>query len=131
MREAFYERPSRGRELRKMALESGRMLCLTHCYTGYPMVRQARALVREGAIGSVRLIEAELSAGDPGVVAEPKDSSQRHWRFRKSSMGPGKTLGKLRCSGQRPGFVVSDLWRERFANKVSGATGRALVETDW
>jgi predicted dehydrogenase len=83
------------RELQKLARESGRMLCLTHCYTGYPMVRQAKALIREGAIGRVRLIEAELSVGDPGVVAEPKDRSQRHWRFRKSSMGEGAILGEV------------------------------------
>jgi predicted dehydrogenase len=59
------------------------------------MVRQARALIKEGAIGRVRLIEAELSVGDPGVVAEPKDPSKRHWRFRKSSMGEGAILGEV------------------------------------
>jgi hypothetical protein len=70
------------------------------------MVRQARALIREGAIGRVRLIEAELSVGDPGVVAEPKDPSQRHWRFRKSSMGEGAILGEVGTSIQYGMFCV-------------------------
>ena len=44
---------------------SGKLFCLTHCYTGYPMVREARALVKAGAIGKVRLIDAEFSIGAP------------------------------------------------------------------
>lgn len=107
------------RELRKMAIESGRMLCLTHCYTGYPMVRQARALVREGAIGRVRLIEAELSAGDPGVVAEPKDSSERHWRFRKSSMGEGAILGEVGSHPFNIACFVSGLKAIRLCARMS------------
>jgi predicted dehydrogenase len=107
------------RELRKMALESGRMLCLTHCYTGYPMVRQARALVREGAIGRVRLIEAELCAGDPGVVAEPKDSSERHWRFRKSSMGEGAILGEVGSHPFNIACFVSGLKAIRLCARLS------------
>jgi predicted dehydrogenase len=82
-------------ELRSLVQESGCLLCLTHCYTGYPMVRQARALIRDGAIGVVRLVEAELSAGDPGVVTEPADPKKRHWRFRKSSMGESAILGEV------------------------------------
>jgi predicted dehydrogenase len=82
-------------ELRSIVLKSGGLLCLTHCYTGYPMVRQAKALISDGAIGAVRLIEAELSAGDRGVITEPADPNKRHWRFRKSSMGESAILGEV------------------------------------
>jgi predicted dehydrogenase len=71
------------------------LFCLTHCYTGYPMVRQARAMVRAGDLGRIRLIEAELAAGDPGVSVEPDDPSQRHWRFRAASMGKSAILGEV------------------------------------
>jgi predicted dehydrogenase len=107
------------RELQKLARESGRMLCLTHCYTGYPMVRQAKALIREGAIGRVRLIEAELSVGDPGVVAEPKDRSQRHWRFRKSSMGVGAILGEVGSHPFNIACFVSGLRAIRLSARMS------------
>ena len=106
-------------ELRKLASESGRLLCLTHCYTGYPMVRQAKALIREGAIGRVRLIEAELSAGDPGVVAEPKDPSGRHWRFRKSSMGQGAILGEVGSHPFNMASFVSGLKVVRLSARMS------------
>lgn len=81
--------------LRALIVKHDRLFCLTHCYTGYPMVREARAMVASGAIGRIRLIEAELAAGDPGVSVEPEDLGKRHWRFRASSMGKGAILGEV------------------------------------
>jgi predicted dehydrogenase len=82
-------------ELRDLIMKHKRLFCLTHCYTGYPMVRQARAMVASGALGRIRLIEGELCAGDPGVSIEPDDPAKRHWRFRASSMGKGAILGEV------------------------------------
>lgn len=73
--------------LHDLVTRHDRLFCFTHCYTGYPMVRQARAMVAAGELGKIRLIEGELCAGDPGVSVEPEDPAKRHWRFRSSSMG--------------------------------------------
>lgn len=81
--------------LRELVRKHERLFCLTHCYTGYPMVRQARAMVAAGALGRIRLIEGELCAGDPGVSTEPADPAKRHWRFRAASMGKGAILGEV------------------------------------
>ena len=81
--------------LARTVAATGRLFCLTHCYTGYPMVREARAAVLAGLIGRVRLIESELSAGDPGVAREVADPAKRHWRFRRESMGPAALLGEV------------------------------------
>jgi len=81
--------------LRDLVTQHGRLFCLTHCYTGYPMVRQARAMVADGLLGKIRLIEGELCAGDPGVSVEPEDPSKRHWRFKAASMGKGAILGEV------------------------------------
>jgi predicted dehydrogenase len=70
------------------------LFCLTHCYSGYPMVRQARSMVEAGAIGKVRLIEAEFSIGTPGVALEPDDPGKRHWRFRVDQEGKSGLLGE-------------------------------------
>lgn len=72
-----------------------RLFCLTHCYTGYPMVREARSMVRSGTLGRIRILEAELAAGDPGVSVEPEDPSKRHWRFRDEIMGKAAILGEV------------------------------------
>jgi predicted dehydrogenase len=82
-------------QLHHLIAKHDRLFCLTHCYTGYPMVRQARAMVASGALGRIRLIEGELCAGDPGVSVEPEDPAKRHWRFRASSMGKGAILGEV------------------------------------
>ncbi len=81
--------------LRDLVARHGRLFCLTHCYTGYPMVREARAMVAGGLLGKIRLIEGELCAGDPGVSVEPEDPSKRHWRFRAASMGKAAILGEV------------------------------------
>ncbi len=82
------------RELAALVARTGRLFCLTHCYTGYPMVRQARAMIEAGAIGRVRLIEAEFSVGAPALVVEPDDPAKRHWRFRPEQSGKSGLLGE-------------------------------------
>lgn len=81
--------------LHRDAAQSESVLAIAHCYTGYPMVREARQLVASGAIGSLRMIDAEHAAGGPDMVREPEDPSTRHWRFRQSSMGKHSVLGEV------------------------------------
>jgi predicted dehydrogenase len=50
-------------ELARKVRATGVEFCLTHCYTGYPMVRQARAMVQSGAIGSIRQIHLQYVQG--------------------------------------------------------------------
>lgn len=82
------------RSLAATVESTGRLFCLTHCYTGYPMVRQAKALIAEGAIGKVRLIDGEFSIGTAGVAIEPDNPALRHWRFRPEQEGKAGILGE-------------------------------------
>ena len=86
---------AQARAMADLVAQRDRLFCLTHCYTGYPMVREARAMVRGGALGEIRLIESQLAAGDPGVATEPDDPTKRHWRFREKTMGKGAILGEV------------------------------------
>lgn len=83
------------RQLTEQVQASERRFLLTHCYTGYPMVRQAREMARSGELGAIRLIEAEFASGDPGVAREVADPAARHWRFRADSMGRAAILGEV------------------------------------
>ena len=74
---------------------SGRVFVLTHCYSAFPMVRHARDLVASGALGRLRMVEAEFAGGAPGVNLEPDDPADRHWRFRARSMGREAILGEV------------------------------------
>lgn len=83
------------KSLSETARSSGALFAVTHCYTGYPMVREARELVRSGALGAVRMVEGEFAAGDPGVLREPEDTSERHWHLKPSAMGKAVVLGEV------------------------------------
>src|SRR5436189_1297384 len=50
-------------QLKKNAEETGRILCLTHTYSGYPMVKQAKAMLTGGAFGKIRKIWVEYPQG--------------------------------------------------------------------
>lgn len=51
--------------LHKKVQESGLVFCLTHNYTGYPMVRQAKAMVEDGQLGTIRLVQVEFKVAKP------------------------------------------------------------------
>jgi len=57
--------------LHKKVQETGLIFCLTHNYTGYPMVRQAKAMVQEGELGTIRLIQVEYVQGGKADESKP------------------------------------------------------------
>ena len=100
------------RALAAVVKQTGRLFCLTHCYTGYPMVRQARAMVANGAIGKVRLIDGEFSIGTAGVALEPDDPAKRHWRFRPEQEGKAGLLGEAGSHTYHMVSYVTGLYAE-------------------
>ena len=93
--------------LERAVAVSGRDFLLTHCYTGYPLVRQARAMVRDGAIGQVRLVEADFLNG--GFLTEEPDPKRKHWRFRPEVMGKASMLGEIASHAVNMAAYVSGL----------------------
>jgi predicted dehydrogenase len=66
--------------LAKLVDSSGKVFALTHNYTGYPMIRQARAMVADGLIGDVRVIQAEYVQGWLAGDLEATGQKQAAWR---------------------------------------------------
>jgi predicted dehydrogenase len=65
-------------QLHQRVLDTGLVFCLTHNYTGYPMTRQARAMVADGQLGTIRLVQVEYVQGGrakpgPGRAAWKED----------------------------------------------------------
>src|SRR5690606_6687951 len=79
--------------LKKKVDETGLLLCLTHTYSGYPMVKQAKAMIREGKLGKVRKIFVEYPQGWLSKLSEREGNVQAAWRT-----DPGKS-GKSGCMG--------------------------------
>ena len=65
--------------LHQKVVESGLIYCLTHNYTGYPMVRQAKAMVEDGQLGTIRLVQVEYVQGGKAVENDPDPADGLPW----------------------------------------------------
>ena len=74
---------------------SGRLFVLTHNYTGYPMIRQARDLVASGALGEIRLIQVEYAQDWLSEPVERAGSKQAEWRTDPARSGAGGAIGDI------------------------------------
>lgn len=69
-----------GEEIVKIASKSGKLCTVNYCYSAYPMVRQARAMVQNGELGKIRLIVTNFSHGHHGN-AEDANNPRVRWRY--------------------------------------------------
>ena len=71
------------------------IFALTHNYTGYPMVRHARSLIKEGDLGSLRVIQAEYPQDWLTTKAEDTGLKQAEWRTDPKKSGVGGCIGDI------------------------------------
>lgn len=83
------------RTLTSAAEKAGIVFCLTHNYTGYPMVRQARALVEAGELGEIRLVQVEYVQGGKAEALEKRADAPRSWKFDPDRRGPSAVMGDI------------------------------------
>ena len=69
-----------GEEIVKVAEKTGKICAVNYCYSAYPMVRQARAMVRNAEIGKVRLVVTNFSHGHHGDATDA-DNPRVRWRY--------------------------------------------------
>ena len=81
--------------LQKVIAGSGKKFCLTHTYTGYPMVKEARQLVQSGKIGKVRKIYVQYPQGWLSSFLEGADNKQASWRTDPSKSGIAGAMGDI------------------------------------
>ena len=74
---------------------SGLIFCFTHNYSGYPMVRQARAMIADGALGEIRQVHVEYSQGQLSTYVEPDAPERLRWRLDPVRGGPSAVLGDI------------------------------------
>jgi len=83
------------KELKKKVEETGLILCLTHTYSGYPMVKQARAMVQEGVLGNLRKIIVEYPQGWLSKLSEREGNAQASWRTDPKKSGKAGAMGDI------------------------------------
>jgi predicted dehydrogenase len=83
------------KKLAKSAESSGALFALTHNYTGYPMVRQARDMVRSGSLGKLRVIQVEYAQDWLSTKLEDTGQKQAGWRTDPERSGAGGSIGDI------------------------------------
>jgi len=83
------------KELKTLVAATGLTLCLTHTYSGYPMVKQARAMVSEGALGKIRKIWVEYPQGWLSKLSEREGNQQAAWRTDPKRSGKSGCMGDI------------------------------------
>jgi predicted dehydrogenase len=83
------------RKLAALAEKSGRLFVLTHNYTGYPMVRQAREMVANGQLGEIRVVQVEYAQDWLTEKIEDTGHKQAAWRTDPKQSGAGGATGGI------------------------------------
>jgi predicted dehydrogenase len=83
------------KELVAAAKKSGKVFALTHNYTGYPMIRQARAMIAAGELGEIRVVQAEYAQDWLTEPLEKTGQKQAAWRTDPKRSGAGGALGDI------------------------------------
>ncbi|MBN8996468.1 MAG: Gfo/Idh/MocA family oxidoreductase [Rhizobiales bacterium] len=82
------------RDLVKLTRKSGKIFALTHNYTGYPMIRQMRAMIAAGDLGDIRIVQAEYAQDWLTNPIEQEGQKQASWRTDPKRSGAG-ALGDI------------------------------------
>lgn len=75
-----------GEDLLRLSRSTGRLCAVNYCYSAYPMVRQARAMVRAGELGRIRLVVTNFSHGHHGDATDAENPRVR-WRYDPAQAG--------------------------------------------
>jgi predicted dehydrogenase len=83
------------KQLKAKVEATGLTLCLTHTYSGYPMVKQAKAMVAEGALGKIRKVWVEYPQGWLSKLSEREGNAQAAWRTDPKKSGKSGSMGDI------------------------------------
>jgi predicted dehydrogenase len=83
------------KQLKAKVEATGLTLCLTHTYSGYPMVKQAKAMVAEGALGKIRKVWVEYPQGWLSKLSEREGNAQAAWRTDPTKSGKSGCMGDI------------------------------------
>jgi predicted dehydrogenase len=83
------------KELKTIVEKSGKYFCLTHTYSGYPMIKEARQQVKNGKLGKVRKVFVTYPQGWLNDFIEGSDQKQASWRTDPSKSGIAGCMGDI------------------------------------
>ena len=117
------------KQLRDKVKESGRLLLLTHTYTGYPMVKEARERVRRGDLGKIRLVYVEYPQGwlynDCSATTK-----QAAWRVDPKRSGKAGCMGDIGTHAFNLAEYITGLRTETLCGELHTFVPDRLLDDD-
>lgn len=110
-----------------LAERQGLLFMVTHTYSGYPLVRHARELVRNGALGDIRVVQVEYAQDWLSEPLELTGQKQAEWRADPQRAGPAGALGDIGTHAFHLAGFVSGLEVDQLAAELTTfVPGRVL-----
>ncbi|MDE5444246.1 Gfo/Idh/MocA family oxidoreductase [Bradyrhizobium sp. CSA207] len=117
-------------ELVELVRKTGKIFVVTHNYTGYPMVRQARAMVANGDLGEIRLVQAEYLQDWLTEPLEASGHKQAAWRTDPTRSGAGGCIGDIGTHAYNLACFVTGLELEELLAQLSTFVGGRRLDDD-
>ncbi len=115
------------RRLQALAVKHDRIFAVTYNYTGYPMVRQARQMVAEGRLGSIRVVQVEYAQDWLTERLEQSGQKQADWRTDPARSGAGGCIGDIGTHAYQLAEYISGLQATQLCAELSTfVAGRRL-----
>jgi predicted dehydrogenase len=117
-------------ELEKLAKKTGLFFGLTHTYSGYPMVKQAKAMVQGGTLGKVRKVVVEYPQGWLSTKLEDSEQKQAAWRNDPARSGMGGAVGDIGTHAEHLAEYITGLKINELCADVSSIVEGRLLDDD-
>jgi predicted dehydrogenase len=115
--------------LRELVKSTGKVFALTHNYTGYPMVKEAREMVRNGDLGKILKVVAEYPQGWLIQPIDAEGQKQAAWRTDPSRTGASSCIGDIGTHAENLGRYITGLEIEELcADFTTFVSGRRLED---
>jgi predicted dehydrogenase len=121
---------SEARKLRDLVEKTGLTFALTHNYTGYPMVKQARHLVKSGALGAIRKVVVEYPQGWLAFLEEKRGYKQAEWRTDPKRSGIAGAVGDIGTHAENLAEYITGLKITEMCADVSTFVEGRLLDDD-
>ena len=109
-----------GKEFAELVRASGKVFALTHNYTGYPMVKEARAIVRSGRLGRLLKIVAEYPQGyASSAFKDAADGAISNWRMDPNISGVSNCIGDIGSHAENLARYITGLEIEELAAELT------------
>ena len=118
------------KQLQKKVEETGLLLCLTHTYSGYPMVKQAKQMIREGLLGKIRKIWVEYPQGWLSSLTEKEGNAQAAWRTDPAKSGKSSCMGDIGTHAAHLAEYITGLKITRLCADLSIVVEGRLLDDD-